>query len=130
MRGIPAACAADATWGTLSTGSAGRVEVAILVGEDGRITGWEPLEPNPPAHLAAIVKRTLPLIRGGTFAIQKGAVSAGRQVLRLSVALSDTDEAEKLGKDVWDGRKGIAYFIQPGGRRVDVKVELVRVEPG
>jgi outer membrane biosynthesis protein TonB len=132
-RAIPPACDADSVWAKLSPGSAGSIEVAILVGDDGRITGWEPLKPNPPAHLAAVVKRTLPLMRGGTFAINNGAVTSGRQILRLSAEVSDVDvgtDPFELGRGDWDGKKGVAYFTQTSGRHVEIKVELVRVEPG
>ncbi|UQA60003.1 hypothetical protein [Polyangium aurulentum] len=133
MRAIPPACDSDSAWGKLSPGSAGTFEVAILVGEDGRITGWEPLKPNPPAHLASVVKRTLGLMRGGTFAIRDGAVSSGRQILRLSAEVSDVAvgaDPFELGRGDWDGRKGVAYFTQTSGRHVEIKVELVRVEAG
>lgn len=136
-RAMPPACDSDKVWGTLATGSAGSIEVVVTISEEGKISGFEPITKNPPAHLMSTVKRTLALLQGGVFAIAGGSVTAGRQVLRLSVELSDTAVTEDEAKSAtafgleshWEGRKGVASFTQSGGRHVEITVEFVRVLP-
>jgi hypothetical protein len=107
------------------------------VSEEGKISGFEPITKNPPAHLINAVKRTLALVQGGVFALAGGSVTSGRQVLRLSAELSDTtvsvDEAKSATafglESHWEGHKGLATFTQSGGRHVEITVEFVRVLP-
>lgn len=135
-RAIPPANDADTVWASLPTGDAGSLEVSIEIDAEGKIKGFTPLGKVQPAHLLGIARRTLALLRGGTFAIQSGSVSAGQQVLRLSAQISDvappeqgTGGATGLGFR-WDGKHGLASFTQASGRHVEVKVELVRVLVG
>jgi hypothetical protein len=99
------------------------------------ITGVEPLAPNPPAHLLKAAKNTVVLLRGGTFALQGGSVTSGKQILRLSVELSDTAPPEDSSgagafglASSWKGKSGVASFTQTSGRHVEIKVEFLRVE--
>ncbi len=136
-RAMPPACDSDKVWGTLAVGSAGSIEVVVTIGEEGKISGFEPITKNPTTHLMNTVKRTLALLQGGVFAIAGGSVTAGRQVLRLSVELSDVAVTEDEAKSAtafgleshWEGRKGVASFTQSGGRHVEITVEFVRVLP-
>ncbi len=136
-RAMPPACDSDKAWGTLAVGNAGSIEVAVTISEEGKISGFEPITKNPPAHLVNTVKRTLALLQGGVFAIAGGSVSSGRQVLRLSVELSDTAVTEDEAKSAtafglesrWEGKKGVASFTQSSGRHVEITVEFVRVLP-
>jgi hypothetical protein len=134
---MPPACDSDKVWATLAVGSAGSIEVAVTISEEGKISGFEPITKNPPAHLMSTVKRTLALLQGGVFAIAGGSVTSGRQVLRLSVELSDTAVTEDEAKSAmafgleseWKGKKGVASFTQSSGRHVEITVEFVRVLP-
>jgi hypothetical protein len=135
-RALPPACDADLIWGKLDVGKAGAVEVAVIISEEGKITGFEPITHNPPSHLLNTLKRTVALLRGGTFALQGGAVTAGRQILRLSAELSDTpapaEEPSVAGAfnlaSRWEGKRGVASFTQTSGRHVEITVEFLRVE--
>lgn len=133
-RAIPPACQADAAWSKLSVGDGGAIEVAIAVDETGHITGFKPLSEDAPGHLVALVKRTLALLDAGTFAVRSGAVSAGTEVLRIRASLHDIDESELGGAAglsfAYERSKGKAGFTQPGGRHVEVSVEVVRVMEG
>lgn len=136
-RAMPPACDSDKVWGKLPVGSAGSIEVAVTISEEGKISGFEPITKDPPAHLVNTVKRTLALLQGGVFAIAGGSVTSGRQVLRLSVELSDTAVTEDEAKSAmafgleshWEGKKGVASFTQSGGRHVEITVQFVRVLP-
>ncbi|MDI1432558.1 hypothetical protein [Polyangium sorediatum] len=134
-RALPMASGSDATWGKLPVGGGGSIEVAMIISEEGKITGVEPLAPNPPAHLLKAAKNTMALLRGGTFALQGGSVTAGKQILRLSVELSDTDAPEDPSgagafglAHRWEGKRGVASFTQTSGRHVEITVEFLRVE--
>ena len=134
-RALPPACDADKTWATLPVGSGGSIEVAVVISEEGKITGVEPLAPNPPAYLLKAAKNTVVLLRGGTFALQGSSVTAGKQILRLSVELSDTTPPEDQSgagafglASRWEGKRGVASFTQTSGRHVEIKVEFLRVE--
>ncbi|MDI1444374.1 hypothetical protein [Polyangium sp. 6x1] len=133
-RALPPACDADKTWAKLPVGSGGSIEVAVVISEEGKITGVEPLAPNPPAHLLKAAKNTVTLLRGGTFALQGSSVTAGKQILRLSVELSDTTPPEDSSgagafglASRWEGKRGVASFTQTSGRHVEITVEFLRV---
>lgn len=136
-RALPPACDSDKVWGTLAAGSAGSIEVALNVDEEGKVTGFEPLTTNPPAHLISAVKRTVANLKRSMAMMRAGSVNPGKHVLRLSAKLSDeavTEEevngAAAFGLDSkWEGRKGVASFTQASGRHVEITVEFVRVQP-
>ncbi len=134
-RALPPACDADKAWAKLPVGSAGSIEIAVMIGEDGKITGIEPLAQNPPSHLVNAAKRTVALLRGGIFALQGGSVTAGKQILRLSAELSDEAPPEDPSRagafglaSRWEGKRGVASFTQTSGRHVEITVEFLRVE--
>ncbi|MBK9258883.1 MAG: hypothetical protein IPM54_03500 [Polyangiaceae bacterium] len=134
---LPPACDSDKTWGTLAVGNAGSLELAVIVGEDGKVMGVEPITTNPPAHLVNAAKRTVANIRRSLAVLGVGSVNPGKHVLRISAKLSDVTVTEEeasgaaafgLSSD-WEGRKGTASFTQPSGRHVEIVVEFVRVLP-
>jgi len=134
---LPPACDSDKTWAALAVGSGGSLEVAVLVDEEGKVTGVEPITTNPPAHLVSAAKRTIANIRRSLAVLGVGSVNPGKHVLRMSAKLSDvtvTDEeasgAAAFGlSSEWEGQKGVASFTQPSGRHVEIVVEFVRVLP-
>jgi len=134
-RAIPPACQADAIWGTLAPGDAGTVELTITIDPTGRIQGYELLGDAPPKQLEHLAKRTLALLKAGTFALQSGSVSEGRERLRIRATTSDTAAGEETGGPAglsfaYDGKKGKAGFTQSNGRHVEILVEVVEVKLG
>jgi hypothetical protein len=127
-RAIPPACQADPLWGDLPAGAAGSALFAIDVDADGKIARFEPLDRDPPKHLVALVRRTTALLGAGTFAIRLGSVTGGRQTLRVRASLSDEGEDAVGLSFKYEGGHGLAAFTQSAGRRVEVDVEVVRVE--
>lgn len=134
-KALPPACDSDKVWATLAVGDAGAIEVALIVSEEGKVTAFEPITPNPPAHMMSTVRRTVANVKRNMAAMSAGSVNPGQHVLRLSAKLSDTTvtEEEVSGAaafglaSTWEGRKGIASFTQPTGRHVEITVEFVRV---
>lgn len=133
-RAIPPSSDSDPVWATLPRGAAGELEIAIDVDEGGRVTGWRPLQEDPPRHLVSLVRRTMILLRQGTFALRGGSVTAGAQVLRLRAEVSDVDvPADHPGGSFglehrYAAGTGTAAFTQVSGRHVEVTVRLLRVE--
>ena len=79
-----------------------------------------------------LVKQTLALLRSGFFALRGPDPSAGRQVIRIAAVLSDVPK-EGDGVPValshqYNGGHGKASFTQVSGRRVDLTVDLLRIE--
>ena len=131
-RAIPPACQADVAWGALPAGSAGSVRIIVEIDETGHIAGWKPEGSGPSAHLGNLVKRTIALLRSGTFAVRGGAVTAGRQTLELGAVVSDAAAPEEGAADslAWrfeDGR-GAASFTQASGRHVEISLRVIRTE--
>ena len=133
-RAIPAACSADPAWSKLAAGDAGTLRVELRVDAEGHIAGADPLGESPPKHLVNILRRTLPLLQAGTFAVRGSTPTAGTQTLELAAVVSDEpagdDEAgarDKLAFS-YEGGRGKASFTQTGGRRVDVSVRVVSVK--
>ncbi|WP_437572536.1 hypothetical protein [Sorangium sp. So ce542] len=133
-RAIPPACQADPIWATLPLGSAGKARFAIDIDEAGHIASWRPVGEEPPArHLGNLAKRTIALLGRGTFAVARGAVTAGRQTLEVSAVIRAGAEDGETGAPAdlawrFEGGRGKASFAQPGGRLVDVVVQVVRTE--
>ncbi|WP_437679442.1 hypothetical protein [Sorangium sp. So ce131] len=132
-RAIPPACQADPIWATLPLGSAGKARFVIDIDEAGHIASWRPEGEEPPArHLGNLAKRTIALLGGGTFAVSRGAVTSGRQTLEVSAVIhAGADEPTDAPADLawrFEGSRGEASFAQPGGRQVDVVVQVVRTE--
>lgn len=122
----------DKGWAALPVGAAGSLELALDIDAEGKIRGFNPLSKDPPEHLLRLVRQSLALLRSGFFAIRGPDPSAGRQVIRLSAVLSDVPKDVDGGpvalSHEYAGGRGKASFTQASGRRVNVTVELVRVE--
>lgn len=134
-RAIPPACQADPIWATLPPGSAGKARFVIDIDDAGHIATWRP-EPGgeePARHLSNLAKRTIALLGGGTFAVARGAVTAGKQTLEVSAVVRVGEDAGETGAPAdlawrFEGGRGKASFVQPGGRLVEVVVQVVRTE--
>ncbi|WP_437993001.1 hypothetical protein [Sorangium sp. So ce145] len=134
-RAIPPACQADPIWATLPPGSAGKARFVIDIDDAGHIATWRP-EPGgeePARHLSNLAKRTIALLGGGTFAVARGAVTAGKQTLEVSAVVRVGEGAGETGAPAdlawrFEGGRGKATFVQPGGRLVEVVVQVVRTE--
>ena len=131
-RAIPPACQADKAWGALPAGSAGSARIVVEIDEAGHITGWKPEGAGPSQPLENLVKRTVALLRSGTFAVRGGAVTAGRQTIEISAVVSDAAAPEEGAVDslAWrfeEGR-GAASFTQASGRHVAITLRVVRTE--
>ncbi|WP_438000213.1 hypothetical protein WMF26_10495 [Sorangium sp. So ce185] len=133
-RAIPPACQADPIWATLPLGSAGKARFVIDIDEAGHIASWRPEGEEPPArHLGNLAKRTIALLGRGTFAVARGAVTAGKQTLEISAVIRAGAEDGETGAPAdlawrFEGGRGKASFAQPGGRLVEVVVQVVRTE--
>lgn len=133
-RALPAASSPDKAWGALSAGSSGSIEVAVAIGEEGKITGFDVLSKDPPAFLIAAVKRTVDMLKFGAFMRPGETATAGRNVFKIVAEISDREVTEEdvsgaaafgLGS-TWEGRKGTAHFTQASGKHVEMKIEFVR----
>jgi hypothetical protein len=126
VRAIPVACKEDPIWAKVPLGDSGKLEVEIHVDENGRITRAEPRGENRPQALVQLLRRTIPLIDSGTFAVRKGQVSEGTEILAIRATVSQVEGAkDELGHDA---RYEFAEFTQPTGRHVEVTVKVLRVE--
>ena len=130
-RAIPPACDADPVWSTLPLGSAGKLEIVVQIDASGHITSAEPRGAAQPKALVNVLRRTMPLLMAGTFAVREGATTEGREILELSAIVSDASEGEgapdQLAFEYARGR-GKARFAQSSGRRVEVSVRVIRIE--
>jgi hypothetical protein len=133
-RAIAPAGQPDLTWGSLPTGDAGTLDVALDVDEEGKITGFTPRSAAPPTQLVGLVKRVLAVLRSGHFSIRGPAASAGVQVLRISAKTSDLVDPGLIQGGLvqlaftFENGKGHSSFTQVTGRHVEVNVEVRKVE--
>ncbi|MGK3991222.1 hypothetical protein WME99_49695 [Sorangium sp. So ce136] len=133
-RAIPPACQADPSWATLPLGSAGKARFVIDIDDAGHIASWRPEAEEPLArHLGNLAKRTIALLGSGTFAVARGAVTAGKQTLEVSAVIRAGAEDGETGAPAdlawrFEGGRGKASFAQPGGRLVEIVVQVVRTE--
>ncbi|MEZ4314578.1 MAG: hypothetical protein R3F14_41720 [Polyangiaceae bacterium] len=131
-RAIPPACAKDPVWASLAPGKAGTLRAVLTVDAEGHLASAEPVGENPPKHLVNVLRRTLPMLKAGTFAVKNGAVTAGTQTLELTAVVSDEPADDSGAQDnlsfTYEGGSGKASFTQTGGRKVDISVKLVSVK--
>jgi hypothetical protein len=111
-------------------GATDTLEVEIDVDDAGHITRAEPRAPThgahgpdaPPQALVHVLRRTIPLLEAGTFAVTRGKVSAGTEVLALRATVSEVaNPTDELSND-----PRTASFTQPSGRHVEVSVTVLR----
>ncbi len=131
-RAIPMAAGSDPLWSAQGPlGDSGKLEVAVHVDGTGHITSAEPLGARPRPALASLVRRILPLLQAGTFAVREGVVGEGTEVLELRAMASDVPVAADSAGVVIDlsfeyaNGRGKAGFTQPTGRRVEVTVKVI-----
>ncbi len=132
-RAVPAACSADPVWATLSSGDKLTLTALVRVDADGHVTKAEPISKDPPKALVNLLKRTIPMLQGGTFAVSGGAVTAGTETVELTAVVSDEPaDSEKGARDnlafSYAAGRGRASFTQTGGRRVDITIHVSHVE--
>ena len=125
-RGFPQAASADPRWSTAPYGSAGTVDVTITIDDagafvDARSTGA------PSEALAAGVRRTLALIRARAF------VASGKETrLRVTATVTKDEVHDGLHGEVFAiggsfaQGEGSGFFALAVGRRVDVRVQVLR----
>ncbi|APR75007.1 Membrane glycoprotein [Minicystis rosea] len=133
-RAIPPACDSDPIWATLSLGDVGKLEIAIRVDADGHITSAEPLGTAQPKALVNVLRRTIPMLQAGTFAVREGGTSEGTEILELRAQVTEAESADEgkpnqLAFEYARGR-GKARFTQSSGRHVEIALRVVRVEAG
>lgn len=130
-RAIPAACSADPVWGTVAVGDTLAMSARVHVDATGHVTSAEPAAEDAPKALVSLLKRTLPMLQGGTFAVQGGAVTAGTETLELRATVRaeapESDTRDDLAFSYSSGR-GKASFAGAGGHHVDVAVRVLGVE--
>jgi len=132
-RAIPAACSADPIWAKVALGDAGTLRVELRVNAEGHLTSAEPSGDNRPTALVNVVRRTVPLLQAGTFAVRGGAVTAGSQTIEIKAVVAEAGgDAESGGREnlafSYEGGRGMASFTQAGGRRVKLSVRVVKSE--
>lgn len=135
-RALPASSYADPRWSEMPTGSLGRVELEIVVDEDGHISdvSFDPRKPPTPV-VEQLVKNTVLLLKAGVFSIDARTVSAGRERLALEVSLSDEpspapDSApqglfRKGFEPPSPSRPGYARFTLNSGRHMEAIVRIL-----
>lgn len=131
-RAIPPACDADPVWATLPPGDAGTLEAAVHVDADGHITSAEPRGAVQPKALLNVLRRTIPMLQAGTFAVREGGTGEGTEILELGARVSEAESADdgspnQLAFEYGRGR-GKARFTQSSGRRVEISVRVIRIE--
>jgi len=132
-RAIPPACQADAGWSALPPGSAGTARVVIEIDAEGHVAGWTPEKGSVAPHFEGLMRRTLALLRSGTFAVQGTTVSAGVQVIEISATVGEAAAAPESGGAIdlawrFEEGRGTASFSQAGGRRVEITLRVVRAQ--
>jgi hypothetical protein len=129
-RAIPPANDSDPVWAQAPLGDTGKLEVEVRVDDAGHITSAEPRGVDRPKALVSLVRRTVPLLQAGIFALRNGSVSEGSEILELRAVV--TESADAMDNDrlrfSYDHGRGKAGFTQATGRHVEVTVKVLRVE--
>lgn len=128
-RGFPQAASADPLWLTAAFGTAGTVEVTLTIDDSGALVDTRSTGSAGDA-LTAGVRRTLALIRARSF------VAEGKETrLRVSATVAADEVHDGLHGEVFaiggsfDRGSGNGFFALAVGRRVDVRVQVVREVP-
>jgi hypothetical protein len=132
LRAIPVASQQDPVWAAAPVGDTGKLEAVIRVDETGHIASAEPRAPGASKALVSLLRRTIPLLEAGTFALRDGAVTAGTEVLEVRATVTDLPPgADEPGGAITlshDYERGRAAFTQANGRHVEVTLKALRVE--
>jgi len=131
LRAIPVASQQDPIWASAALGETGKLTAVIHVDEGGHVSSAEPRGLDPPKPLVSLLRRTVPLLEAGTFAIRGGEVAAGDEVLEIRATVGEAAEGAGAGSPVslsHDAEKGTAAFTQANGRHVEVAVRVVRID--
>ncbi|MBW2458864.1 MAG: hypothetical protein JRI68_30470 [Deltaproteobacteria bacterium] len=134
-RAIPAAVSADLSWSRLPIGRAGRLEIAVTLDDEGKITAVV-LPDDAAGPLRALVDRTMALLRAGRFALSHSG-GAGEETLRIEVELSQRAPIEHDSAKPTDALKlghqaptptvpGKAFFTLASGRHFEAAITVVR----
>jgi hypothetical protein len=129
-RAIPPACTADPIWATLPLGDAGKLEIEVHIDAEGHLQSAEPRGTARPQALLNVLRRTVPLLQAGTFAVREGGTSAGTEILEIAARVRDTEgEAapDQLAFEYGRG-KGKARFAAASGRQVEIALRVVKIE--
>jgi hypothetical protein len=125
-RGFPQAASADPLWVAAPFGSAGSVDVTLTLDETGSLVDTR-TSGAPGEALAAGVRRTLALIRAREF------VAEGKETrLRVTATVTQDQVHDGLHGEVFaiggsfEGAGGSGFFALAVGRRIDVRVVVVR----
>jgi len=125
-RGFPQAASADPLWLAAPFGSAGSVDVTFTIDESGALLDTHS-SGTPGDALAAGVRRTLALIRARSF------VAEGRETrLRVTATVTQDEVHDGLHGEVFAiggsfrGADGSGFFALTVGRRIDVRVRVLR----
>ena len=125
-RGFPQAASADPLWLAAPLGSAGSVEVTLTIDASGALVDTRSTGA-PGDALAAGVRRTLALIRARSF------VAEGKETrLRVTATVAEDQVHDGLHGEVFaiggsfDRGAGNGFFALAVGRRIDVRVNVVR----
>jgi hypothetical protein len=125
-RGFPQAASADPLWLTAPFGGAGSVDMTLVLDESGRLVDAR-LGGSPGPALSEGIRRTLAFIRGRSF-----VADAEETKLRVTATVTPDQVHDGLHGDVFavggsfQGGEGSAFFALAIGRRIDVRVQVVR----
>ncbi len=125
-RGFPQAASADPLWVSAPFGRAGTVNVDLILDETGSLVDARATGNASPA-LAEGLRRTLAFIRSRAF-----VADARETHLRVSATVSPDQVHDGLHGDVFaiggsfEGNEGSAFFALAIGRRIDMRVQVVR----
>jgi hypothetical protein len=125
-RGFPQAASADPLWISAPFGPAGTVDVALTLDETGALVDARS-SGNPSPALAEGLRRTLAFIRSRAF-----VADAQETHLRVTATVSPDQVHDGLHGDVFaiggsfQGGEGSAFFALAIGRRIDLRVRVIR----
>lgn len=134
-RALPRAASGDPLWSKLPLGPAGGFHVVIRIDDQRRIASAKPDEKTLPPVLQHLLDRTILLLRGGQFALDRSAVTSGSEKLHVELAISmrapsdqidvnPSDTVELGFKPPTQSHPGVGYFTLASGRHVEAKVTL------
>lgn len=129
-RAIPPACSADPVWASLPAGDAGKLEIEVHIDAEGHMRSAEPRGTSRPEALLHVLRRTVPLLQAGTFAVREGATAEGTEILEIAARVRDAEgEAapDQLAFEYGRG-KGRARFATASGRQVEIALRVVKIE--